>query len=77
MREMLGRDYVMSLKPSPTPLAAPCLDEEAIRRELRQELQTTKGCRVELIMKDNHTMGGNPANVTGWCRIARQEAERL
>jgi len=77
MREMLGRDYVMSLKPSPTPLAAPCLDEEAIRRELRLELQTTKGCRVELIMKDNHTIGGNPANVTGWCRIARREAERL
>jgi hypothetical protein len=77
MRDMLGRDYVMSLKPSPSPLAVPYLDEKEVRRQIREDLQTTKGCRVELIMKDNHTIGGNPKNVTTWCRIAREEAERL
>jgi hypothetical protein len=77
MRDMLGRDYVMSLKPSPSPLAVPYLDEKEVRRQIREDLQTTKGCRVELIMKDNHTIGGNPKNVTAWCRIAREEAERL
>jgi hypothetical protein len=77
MRELLGRDYVMSLKPSPSPLAAPVLDEDETRREIRKDLQTTKGCQVELIMKDNHTIGGNPENVKAWCRIAREEAESL
>jgi len=34
------------------------------------------GCRVEVIMKDNHTLGRNPVNPVAWCRIAREEAER-
>jgi len=29
---------------------------------------------VEVIMKDNHTIGGRPQNVVEWCRIAREEA---
>jgi hypothetical protein len=77
MREMLGRDYVMSLKPSPTLLVAPSLDEEEVRRCIREDLQTTKGCHIELIMKDNHTIGRNPENVKTWCRIAQEEARRL
>jgi hypothetical protein len=28
-------------------------------------------------MKDNHTIGGNPENVIAWCRIAKEEAERV
>jgi hypothetical protein len=31
---------------------------------------------VELIMKDNHTLGGNPENLVRWVRIAREEIER-
>ena len=44
---------------------------------LRDDLEKTKGCVVELIMKDNHTLGGNPRNATQWCRIAREELGRL
>ena len=77
MRELLGRDYVMSLKPSPSPLASPSLDEKEVRLCIRQDLLTTKGCHVELIMKDNHTLGRNPENVKAWCRIAQEEAARL
>ncbi len=77
MAEALGRDYIMSLKPSPAPLARPAMDEEAVRAGLRADLAQVKGCVVELIMKDNHTLGGNPRNATGWCRIAREELGRL
>ncbi len=35
-----------------------------------------KTCERVLIMKDNPTIGNNPENVTRWCRIAREEAER-
>jgi hypothetical protein len=77
MAEYLGRDYVLSLKPSPTPLAAPKVDEERIREELRRDLEATRGAQVEIIMKDNHTIGGNPENVKRWCRIAREEAARI
>ena len=52
------------------------IDEDRIRRGLRELMQVTKGCRVEVIMKDNHTIGNNPQNVTRWCRIAQEEAAR-
>jgi hypothetical protein len=31
---------------------------------------------IELIMKDNNTLGNNPQNAVNWCRIAREEIER-
>jgi len=74
MAEFLGTDYIYSLKPSPADLALPQIDQERIRKQLRRTLQITRGCRVEVIMKDNHTIGNNPENVTRWCRIAQEEA---
>lgn len=77
MAEYLEDAYIYSLKPNPADLAVPCIDEGYIRKKLREALEVTKGCRVEVIMKDNHTIGGNPENVIAWCRIAKEEAEQV
>ena len=77
MAEKLGHDYVYSLKVSPTPLSMPNLDEDLVRKELREQLQAAKGCCLELIMKDNHTLGKNPRNLTRWVEIAREEIAAL
>ena len=74
--EKLGADYIFSLKPNPADLAMPNLDEDRVRRDLRRVFEITRGCRVEAIMKDCHTIGNNPANVVRWSRIAREEADR-
>ena len=63
-------------KPAPAPLSTPHLDEELVRRDLRETLELTRGCVVELIMKDNHTLGGNPGNLVRWADIAREEIDR-
>ena len=76
MAEYLGNRYVLSMKPNPAALATPQIDEQAIRRQLRRALDVTRGCVVEIIMKDNHTLGNRPENAVRWCRIAREEAER-
>jgi len=76
MSEYLGDRYVLSMKPNPAALAKPEIDQSAIRRELRRTLDVTRGCIVEIIMKDNHTLGNRPENAVRWCRIAREEAER-
>ncbi len=49
----------------------------AIRTSLRRMTKSTRDCRVEVIMKDNHTIGNNPENVTRWCQIVGEEADRL
>ena len=58
-------------------LAMESFDPVQIRRDLRRDLTTTHGCRVEVVMKDNHTIRGNPGRVVEWVRIAREEAEAL
>ncbi len=76
MAENLGDRYVYSLKPHPGLLAAPTLDESAIRKDLRDALDRTRGCHLEIVMKDNHTIGKDPRRVQRWCQIAREEIER-
>lgn len=77
MAENLEDNYIYSWKPMPTDLAVPEIDEGKIRSDMRNTLQKIKDCQVEIIMKDNHTIGNNPENVKRWCRIAQEEAARL
>jgi hypothetical protein len=75
MAEFLQGDYVYSRKASPSLLAVPRIDEEAVRADIAATLQATRGCVVEILMKDNHTLGRNPDNLVRWVRIAREEIE--
>lgn len=77
LARLLQNKYIMSIKPTPTPLAMSSIDENSIRAALRNILQGTKDCHVEVIMKDNHTLGKNPMNAVNWCRIAKEEAMNL
>jgi hypothetical protein len=77
MAELLQGNYILSLKPSPVPLAQSRLDEDSTRRDLRRDLRKTRDCRVEIIMKDNHTLGNNPQNAVRWVTIAKEESQSL
>ncbi|MBU4285477.1 MAG: hypothetical protein KKD76_01105, partial [Verrucomicrobia bacterium] len=76
MAENLGGRYVYSLKPHPGLLAGDRFEPEAVRADIRDALDKVKGCHLEIIMKDNHTLGNDPRRVVTWCNIARQEIER-
>lgn len=74
--ELLGSRYIASHKLSPTPLASANMDEDVVRRHLREVLDHAKGTVPELIMKDNHTLGGNPNNAICWVELARDEISK-
>ena len=76
MAAALGNRYILSMKAHPSTIARPIIDRDGIRRGLREALEAARGCVVEIIMKDNHTIGRRPQNVIEWCAIAKQEAER-
>ncbi|MDD2533560.1 MAG: hypothetical protein PHC86_02530 [Eubacteriales bacterium] len=76
MADKLGANYIYSLKPNPAPLALAKLDEDVIRKDLRENLAVTRNSVLELIMKDNHTLAKNPRNLTRWVEIAREEIQR-
>lgn len=75
--QYLGKKYIASVKPSPTPLASPVADETVMRADARRAVEQTKGGICEFIMKDNHTLGGNPRNATRWVEIMREEIDRV
>jgi len=73
MAECLEDKYVLSLKLNPAELAVQNINSEKIRKNIRRALNITKGCVVEFIMKDNHTLGNNPNNLIDWVKIVREE----
>lgn len=79
MAERLGNRYIFSWKPHPGVLAADTFDEEYIRQTLRKGLRALRknDCRVEIIMKDCHTIRNDPQRVIRWVQIAKEEAERF
>jgi hypothetical protein len=76
MSEYLEDRYIFSWKPNPALLAVPHLDQDGARRYVRETVEVAEGCKLEIIMKDNHTIGGNPDNVKNWMRIVREEIDR-
>ncbi len=77
MSEYLEDKYIFSYKPSPTDLAVSSINKDYIRKNIRNFLEVTKGNIVEIIMKDNHTIGKNPQNVVDWVKIVREEINKL
>ena len=75
--EQIGTDFVFSLKPNPAVLATEQWNPEHAREVLRESLETISGCRVEVILKDLHTIRGEPHRLWEWETIAMEEVERF
>ncbi len=75
MAEALGDRYVFSRKPNPS-LVCVGFEEEAIRRDLRETLDAARDCVLEIILKDTHTVEGDPSRLSRWVHLAREEIAR-
>jgi hypothetical protein len=73
----IGADYVFSYKPSPAVLAGDEWHPEQVRADLTRVLEITRGCYVELILKDISTVRYQPQRLWEWAEIARQVAEEF
>jgi hypothetical protein len=51
-------------------------DEDAIRADLARTFAVARGCDVEVVMKDVHTLRGHPERLARWVEIAREESDR-
>ena len=72
LAQALGRSFVFSKKPHSAWLASPHADCDFMRAKLEDIFVTARGCNLELIMKDNHTIGNNPQNCLDYVRICRE-----
>ncbi len=79
MAERLGSDYVYTRKVNPAEIAEYTINEDRIRKGLRDMLRATarNHCHVEILMRDILTLSGNPENIIRWTQIPREESERV
>jgi len=73
----VGRDLIFSYKPNPAIMAGDTWDPEAVRTDLRRVLEATRGCAVEILMKDLHTCHGQGERMADWTRVAAEVAEEF
>lgn len=74
---VLQKNYIMTWKPKPMPLAAAEFDTESVRIELESGLQKAKGGIIELILRDTHTCKHSPERFGEWVKIARQAIDTV
>ena len=73
--DKLGDKYIFSWKPHPAHLVGE-FDADAIRQYIRRALDATRGCVLEILLKDTHTCENHPERFDEWTRIARELVEQ-
>lgn len=75
----LGNRCCYSRKPNPSLISTEVFDESLIRADLRETMLLAKahGCSLEIVMKDVHTLHGEPDRLTRWVKIARQVIDKV
>ena len=71
MAQLIGDNYIYSRKTPPTWLAAKNADEEVMEAGIKKTVEIA-GRNLELIMKDNHTIGNNPNNCISFVKTCRK-----
>lgn len=75
--EQIGRDYVLSYRPSPADMVGYGFDRDRIRRILTRDLQACRGCHVDITLKDVETVEGDPTRVRRWVALCREVIEEV
>jgi hypothetical protein len=73
--QQIGTDYVFSWRPNPSKTVCCGFDPDQVRDYTRQALEDSKGCHVDIMLKDIQTLEGQPERLREWVRITREVAE--
>jgi len=76
--EQIGSDYVISWRPNPSSMVSTGLDEDFVRKTVREAFDIFKknNCHFDITLKDVETVGHQPENVAKWVKIVREEIEK-
>jgi hypothetical protein len=73
--EQIGKDYVLSYRPSPADMVAYDFEPDRIRSILIRDLQACRGCHVDITLKDVETVQGDVERIRKWVQVARHVTE--
>jgi len=75
--ERIGTDYVYSWRPNPALMVCTDWDPDRIRSIIRQGLAATRGCFVDIVLKDVQTLQGEPERLARWVQLVRDVMEEV
>lgn len=70
--EQIGRDYVLSYRPSPADMVSYGFNPDRIRSILKRDLTICQNSIVDITLKDVETVQSDPHRVRNWVAITRQ-----
>ncbi len=73
--EALGDEVIFSYKPNPAVLGGERWDVDRARAQLADAFEKTRGCVVEVLMKDLHEVRNEPRRMWEWVEMAMALAE--
>jgi hypothetical protein len=74
--EQIGGDYVFGWKPNPAMISVD-FDHDYIRKTIRKGLEDSRGCIVDIMLKDITTVQGHPERLKQWTDIVRGVTEEF
>ena len=70
--EEIGDEYVFSWRPNPSDMICCGYDPEHIRKVVREAMEASKGCHVDITLKDVQTVGHQPELLQDWVKVVRE-----
>ncbi|HMB01435.1 MAG TPA: hypothetical protein VKS21_10655 [Spirochaetota bacterium] len=67
-----GKNYLYMRKPNPSLVLADNW-EDNVRQDISKTLKIFKGCNLQFILKDTHTINNEPQRFNRWVSIVREE----
>lgn len=69
--EQIGTDYVFSWRPNPSQMICCGFYPDLVRRVVKEAMEASKGCHVDITLKDVESVQGHPENLREWVRLVR------
>jgi hypothetical protein len=70
--EKIGKDYVLSYRPSPADMVSYGFDQARIRSILKRDLEACKDSHVDITLKDVETVEKDPERIEKWVTLTRE-----
>jgi len=75
--EQIGKDYVLSYRPSPTDMVGYGFDEDRVCAILRKDLSSCAESYVDITLKDVETVEGDPERIKKWVVLVRNVIDEI
>jgi len=69
--EEIQQDYVLSWRPNPSEMICCGFNPDHIRRVVKDAMEASKGCHVDITLKDVQTVQYRPENLKEWVKLVR------